>query len=184
MALTKQNFSTQSEEALNQQINTELQASQVYLSMSAWAQHSTVALPGLEKYFREAAEEEREHAQKLIDYVNTRGGRVALRALHAPEVDWKSAKNAVESALQLEKDVNHSLLKLHKIADSNSDPQMCDFIEGNFLGEQVEAIKKLSDMVTQLNRVGEGLGLYLWDQQLYRDGTGAGSRAVGTPHHG
>jgi ferritin heavy chain len=46
MALTKQNFSTQSEEALNQQINTELQASQVYLSMSAWAQHSTVALPG------------------------------------------------------------------------------------------------------------------------------------------
>ncbi|KAG1211166.1 hypothetical protein G6F68_001849 [Rhizopus microsporus] len=202
MALTKQNFSTQSEEALNQQINTELQASQVYLSMSAWAQHSTVALPGLEKYFREAAEEEREHAQKLIDYVNTRGGRVALRALHAPEVvihmctfngilifiifwiDWKSAKNAVESALQLEKDVNNSLLKLHKVADGNGDPQMCDFIEGNFLGEQVEAIKKLSDMVTQLNRVGEGLGLYLWDQQLYRDGTGAGSRAVGNPHHG
>lgn len=101
-------------------------------------------------------------------------------------------------------DVNNSLLKLHKVADGNGDPQMCDFIEGNFLGEQVEAIKKLSDMVTQLNRVGEGkdrkkkisvhnpnllncplgLGLYLWDQQLYRDGTGAGSRAVGTPHHG
>lgn len=57
----------------------------------------------------------------ISDYVNTRGGRVALRALHAPEVvihmctfngilifiifwiDWKSAKNAVESALQLEK---------------------------------------------------------------------------------
>lgn len=53
-------------------------------------------------------------------------------------------------------DVNNSLLKLHKVADGNGDPQMCDFIEGNFLGEQVEAIKKLSDMVTQLNRVGEG----------------------------
>lgn len=46
MSLAKQNFSTTSEEGINQQINTELQASQVYLSMAAWAQHSSVALPG------------------------------------------------------------------------------------------------------------------------------------------
>jgi ferritin heavy chain len=72
-------------------------------------------------------------------------------------------------------------LNLHKIADGQDDPQMCDFIEGNYLGEQVEAIKKLADMVTQLNRVGHGLGVYLWDQQLYNGGTGAGSRAVGNP---
>ncbi|KAL9549360.1 hypothetical protein MBANPS3_005245 [Mucor bainieri] len=161
MSLAKQNFASQSEEALNQQVNTELQASQVYLSMAAWAQHSSVALP---------------------DYINTRGGRVVLRALQAPETDWKSAKNAIESALQLEKDVNKSLLNLHKIADGQGDPQMCDFIESVYLAEQVEAIKKLADMVTQLNRVGEGLGVYLWDQQLYKDGTGAGSRATGGPH--
>jgi ferritin heavy chain len=46
MSLAKQNFSTTSEEGINQQINTELQASQVYLSMAAWAQHSSIALPG------------------------------------------------------------------------------------------------------------------------------------------
>ncbi|GAB5586460.1 hypothetical protein Unana1_01360 [Umbelopsis nana] len=179
MSLAKQNFATTSEEAINQQINTELQASQVYLSMASWAQHSSVALPGLEKYFRESAEEEREHAQALIDYQNMRGGRVVLRALQAPEIEWKSAKNAVESALQLEKDVNKSLLNLHKLADGNDDPQLTDFIEGKYLEEQVQAIKKLADMVTQLNRVGDGLGVYIWDQQLYREGTGAGSRVVG-----
>ncbi|KAI9498374.1 ferritin-like superfamily [Zychaea mexicana] len=178
MSLAKQNFATASEEAINQQINTELQASQVYLSMSAWAQHTSVALPGLEKYFRESAQEERDHAQTLIDYCNMRGGKVILRALQAPETDWKSAKNAIESALQLEKDVNKSLLNLHKIADGNNDPQMCDFLENKYLSEQVQAIKKLADMVTQLTRVGEGLGVYLWDQHLYRDGTGAGSRTV------
>lgn len=53
-------------------------------------------------------------------------------------------------------DVNKSLLNLHKIADGNNDPQMCDFIEKEYLEEQVKAIKKLADMVTQLNRVGEG----------------------------
>lgn len=46
MSLAKQNFATASEEAINQQINTELQASQVYLSMASWAQYSSVALPG------------------------------------------------------------------------------------------------------------------------------------------
>lgn len=50
MSLAKQNFASQSEEALNQQVNTELQASQVYLSMAAWAQHSSVALPGKDYY--------------------------------------------------------------------------------------------------------------------------------------
>lgn len=53
-------------------------------------------------------------------------------------------------------DVNKSLLNLHKISDGNNDPQMCDFIEKEYLEEQVKAIKKLADMVTQLNRVGEG----------------------------
>lgn len=78
-------------------------------------------------------------------------------------------------------DVNKSLLNLHKVADSNNDPQLCDFIEGRYLSEQVEAIKTLADMVTQLNRVGEGLGVYLWDQQMRDDGTGAGSRANASP---
>ncbi|KAI8341937.1 ferritin-like superfamily [Chlamydoabsidia padenii] len=180
MSLAKQNFATSSEDSINQQITIELQASQVYLSMAGWAQHSSVALPGLEKYFRDSANEEREHAQHLIDYLTMRGGKVILRALQAPESDWKSAKNAVESALQLEKDVNKSLLNLHKISDSNVDPNFCDFNESRFLDEQVQAIKTLSDMVTQLNRVGEGLGVYLWDQQLYKDDekTGAGSRVI------
>jgi len=57
------------------------------------------------------------------------------------------------------KDVNKSLLNLHKVAEENNDPQLCDFIETEYLEEQVEAIKKIADLVTQLNRVGgDGLG--------------------------
>ncbi|KAF9120570.1 Stores iron in a soluble, non-toxic, readily available form, partial [Linnemannia schmuckeri] len=103
MSLAKQNFSSASEEAINHQISQELQASQVYLSLSAWAGHVNQALPGLEKFFRESAEEEREHAQKLINYQNRRGGKVVLQTLQAPESDWTSARNAIESTLQLEK---------------------------------------------------------------------------------
>ncbi|KAF9162788.1 fts3-like protein [Actinomortierella ambigua] len=169
MSLVKQNFSSACEEAINHQISQELQAAQVYRSLGAWAGHVNQALPGLEKFFKESAEEETEHAQKLIDYQNRRGGRVVLQTLQAPENDWSSAKNAIESTLQLEKDVNKSLLNLHKIAEENNDPQLCDFVESEYLNEQVEAIKKIGDLVTQLNRVGgDGLGLYLWDQELLK----------------
>ncbi|KAF9995580.1 hypothetical protein BGZ80_006941 [Entomortierella chlamydospora] len=167
-ALAKQNFASASEDSINNQISQELQASQVYLSLSAWA-GSGQALPGLEKFFKKSAEEEREHAQKLIDYQNRRGGKVVLQTLSAPEIDWSSARNAIEATLQLEKDVNKSLLNLHKVSEENSDAQLSDFIASVYLPEQVEGIKKIADLVAQLNRVGnDGLGLYLWDQELLR----------------
>jgi len=55
---------------------------------------------------------------------------------------------------------------MHSIADAANDSQMCDYIEGNFLNEQVDAIKDLADKITNLKRVGEGLGVYLFDKDL------------------
>jgi ferritin heavy chain len=43
----------------------------------------------------------------------------------------------MELALCLEKLTNEKLLALHKVAEEANDPQMTDFIEGNFLEEQV-----------------------------------------------
>lgn len=43
---------------------------------------------------------------------------------------------------------------------------MCDFIETEYLQEQVDAIKEIADHVTNLQRVGEGLGVYMFDKQL------------------
>ena len=47
--------------------------------------------------------------------------------------------------------------------------QMMDFIEANFLTEQVEAIKQLGDYKTQLKRVGPGLGEYQFDKLTLED---------------
>lgn len=43
---------------------------------------------------------------------------------------------------------------------------MMDFIESEFLGEQVDDIKLLSDHITNLERVGKGLGEYIFDKNL------------------
>merc|ERR1712137_209897 len=154
------------EDALNQQINAELTASYVYRAMAAYFDRDDVALPGFRDFFKENAEEETGHAQIFIDYVNRRGGRVNFKQLAAPKSEWSTALEALEDALLLEKDVNAKLIAMHKIADTASDYQMTDFIEGTFLQEQVGAIKELANMITNLKRVGEGLGVYMFDQQL------------------
>ena len=75
----------------------------------------------------------------------------------------------MQAALSLEKNVNQALLDLHTLSDSHSDAQMSDFIEANYLTEQTEAIKKLSDFVTNLKRVGTGLGEYIFDKETLQD---------------
>ena len=59
-----------------------------------------------------------------------------------------------------------SLLDLHEVASKNTDPQMADFLESEYLGEQVEAQKELGDYITQLKRVGPGMGEWHFDRVL------------------
>jgi len=40
-----------------------------------------------------------------------------------------------------------------------------DFLEEEYLKEQVDAIKEISDHVTNLKRVGSGLGEYMFDKK-------------------
>lgn len=165
----RQNFADTCESAINAQINLEFTASYVYQSFSAFFAHDSVALPGLAAHFRKEADEERSHALKFIDFMTQRGGIVRLTEIPTPE-PCKSARDALEAALILEKKVNASLLKLHSIASAECDPHLTDYIEEEFLDEQVKALKEYSDMITQLDRCGnEGLGLYLFDQNLLKE---------------
>ncbi|XP_043500103.1 soma ferritin-like [Polistes fuscatus] len=167
MSVIRQNFHLDCENGLNKQINMELNASYVYLSMAYYFDRSNVALPGLHKYFKKASDEEREHAMKFMTYQNKRGGDIILTSIDAPLTsDWLSAKNAMVEALNLEKKVNESLLELHAIASKHSDANFMDYLETEFLQEQVDSIKKIADYATNLEMVGEGLGVYMFDKEM------------------
>ncbi|KAL4699249.1 hypothetical protein H8959_011906 [Pygathrix nigripes] len=78
----------------------------------------------------------------------------------------------MECALHLEKNVNQSLLELHKLATDKNDPHLCDFIETHYLNEQVKAIKELGDHVTNLHKMGapkSDLAEYLFDKHTLGD---------------
>lgn len=162
----RQNFHANCEAGINRQINMELYASYSYQSMSFYFDRDDVALPGFSKFFDEASKEEREHAEKLMKYQNKRGGRIVLQDIKKPDRDeWATGLDAMVVALQLEKSVNQSLLDLHKVATTHDDAQFADFLETEYLEEQVKAIKELGDHITNLKRVGTGLGEYMYDKE-------------------
>lgn len=167
MAQVKQNYHAECEAGVNKQINLELYASYVYQSMAWYFDRDDVALPGFHKFFKKSSEEEREHAEKFMKFQNARGGRIVLQNIEKPEMDeWGSGLNAMQMTLTLERNVNEVLLELHKVATKHEDNHMTDFLEGNFLEEQVVSIKEISEMITQLKRVGPGLGEYMFDKEL------------------
>ena len=124
----RQNFHEECETAINRQINMELYASYVYLSMVSWMRdfnkplvksffkayyfdREDVALPGMHWYFKHSSDEERGHAMKLLKYLNKRGGRIVLQDIKNPDTPFEfTAVEAMEKALELERKVNEVIL--------------------------------------------------------------------------
>ena len=164
MSAIRQNYHEESEAAINKQINMELYASYVYMSMAYHFDRDDVALEGFHKYFKHQSDEEREHAQKLMKYQNKRGGRIVFHDVKAPAKEWTSHISALEDALALEKKVNESLLAIHGIAGKHGDAHLCDYLETEFLDEQVESINEISKLITNAKRCGDNLGTYQFDK--------------------
>lgn len=59
-----------------------------------------------------------------------------------------------------------SLLEMHALASTHNDANLLDFLETEYLQEQVDSMKEISDHVTNLERVGEGLGVFVFDKEL------------------
>jgi len=113
-------------------------------------------------------EEEKEHAQKFMEYQNKRGGTIVLLDIQKPtQQSWGSPLEAHEAALQLEKDVYNALLELHAYASKHNDPHLSNYLEDEFLDEQVKSIKEYAEFITNLKRVGPGLGEYIFDKEEF-----------------
>jgi ferritin heavy chain len=168
--LVRYNYHEDNEGLINRQINLEMYASYVYTAMAHHFDRADVALKGHHEYFEKMAKEEFEHANKFMEYQNKRGGTIVLLDIKKPQQQsWSSPLEAHEMGLQLEKDVYQALLELHASATKHTDPHLTDYVEEEFLDEQVESIKKYAKFITNLRRVGPGLGEYIFDKEELDD---------------
>jgi ferritin heavy chain len=169
-SISRQNYATTVEDAVNAHIMVEFKAGYQYAAISAYFKRDTVALEGIANFFAENSDEEFGHAKDFMAYQTSRGGRVVFDSVDSPVHEFPATDDksdallAFEMALDMEKSVNANLLKLSSLASEQNDPQLADKIDG-YLSEQVEAIANLAKHVSNLQRIGSsGLGVYTFDK--------------------
>lgn len=152
------------QDALNEQINKELFSSYLYLSMAAYFADKN--LPGFAGWMRKQSDEEREHAMKLYEHLENRGGRVALKAIEAPKAEWTSNLEAFKEAAAHEAMISASIHALYETAQKEKDYPAQVMLQW-FIGEQVEEEKNAAEIVAQLELIEErGTAVLMLDHRL------------------
>lgn len=177
------------EDALNRQIAREYELSIFYHSLACRYGNRSLYLPGLAKMFLEESDEERRHAQSIMDYVNFRGGNVRLRCLRAPSDpdlaasprpspptggeekerggnEFTDALNALRASYEAERDNLSAIRSLYDIAQEEGDVPLSDWISENLLREQIGSVTRQFEILSRLRRLGPGVGLDIFDRSL------------------
>ncbi|XP_077650122.1 ferritin heavy chain-like [Urocitellus parryii] len=150
----RHNYHPDCEAAVNSQIQVQLHASYVYLSLAFFCHRLQVALEHFASFFLRLSHEWRDRAEKLMELQNQRGGHIRLRDVEQPERSaWHSGLQAMECAFHLEKSLNQGLLELHHLAAERGDPHLCQFLQRHYLHQQVLTIRELAGYLTNLRRI-------------------------------
>jgi ferritin len=136
--------------AINDQINSEFQASYTYLAMAGFCDREK--FPGASRWLRMQSEEERLHAMKLFDFVLARDGAVELKAIAQPHVLFASLPAVFEQALENEQKVTLQINSLYELCFTEK--AFAEMTELQwFLTEQVEEEKTMREIVAKFRRV-------------------------------
>ncbi len=154
------------QEKLNQQVNNELYAAYIYQAMGA--QFEAESLEGFASWMDLQTQEELEHARKIYDYINERGGRVELRAIAEPPKDFGTPLEAFQAALEHEEMVTGKINELVSLARKHDDYATESFLQW-FVDEQVEEEDSVNAIIDKLEMIGgASSGIYILNNELGR----------------
>ena len=136
-------------EALNRQIANEFAAAHQYVAIGVHYEAET--FPRLAGFFHEQAEEEREHAMKMVRYLLDRSAPVELDAIEAPVKEFDDHVAPVRLALDQERRVSVQIAKLLELARETSDHASERFMQ-SFVDEQVEEEATMQDLLAVAER--------------------------------
>jgi ferritin len=156
--------------ALNEQVGNEFSAMLQYLAIAAHFERET--LPVLAGHFYKQAEEEKQHAHKFIKFILDTGALVQIPALPAPQATFKFAEDAVKLSLDQEKAVSAQINALLGKAKAENDYTTDTFLQW-FVTEQLEEVSTMADLLSIVQRAGEG-NLLRVEEFLVREGAGPG----------
>ncbi len=149
---------------LNTQINLEFYSSNLYLQMSAWADHN--GLEGAASFLKAHAAEEMQHMQKLFDYVLETGGIPVLGAIEAPKSDFKSLREIFEMTLAHEKEITKAINDLVALSFETKDFSTFNFLQW-YVAEQHEEENLFHTVIDKMDLLGEDpKNLFFIDREI------------------
>ncbi|MDE5727097.1 MAG: ferritin [Duncaniella sp.] len=152
------------EDALNAQVNAEFWSAYLYLSMSCYC--TAAGRSGMANWFHVQYQEELAHAEALLNFVQARGGRVALQPIDGVPQNWDSIKDVFVSTLEHERKVTELINNLYALAEQNHDYATRQKLN-NFIAEQVEEEETVQGIIDNIDLIGDnGTGLYQLDLEL------------------
>ena len=135
--------------ALTAQIAREFTAAHQYVAVGNY--YAAETYPQLAGFFYGQAEEEREHAMKMVNYLIDRGVQPDIGAVGAPRSAFGDHVEPIRLALEQERKVTVQISELFEIARETRDYTSEQFMQW-FLEEQVEEEAAMGDLLAVAER--------------------------------
>ena len=148
---------------LNEQINKELYSAYLYLDFSIF--YDGKGLDGFANWYMIQAQEERDHAMLMLQYLQNNGEKVILEAVAKPDKEVKELIDPLKAGLEHEIYVTSLINDIYEAAYNVKDFRTMQFLDW-FVKEQGEEEKTADDMIKKMELFGnDSKGLYSLDAE-------------------
>ncbi len=149
---------------INEQINKEFYSAYLYLDFSNFFYDE--GLDGFGNWYKIQAQEERDHATLMLQYLQNNGEKVVLEAIAKPENTAKTAMEILQTGAKHERYVTSLINTIYGAAYENKDFRTMQFLDW-FVKEQGEEEKNADDLIKKFELFGsDAKGLYMLDNEL------------------
>ena len=157
-------MNAQVQDLLREQVNREFFSAYFYLAIAN--HYYEKKLDGFGSFFEAQAEEEKNHAMKILKYLRDNDVKVDLGPIDAPSAHFADEREPLAAALRHEQYITSLIHGLYKQARDGEDFRTCQFLEW-FIGEQGEEEKSAGDLIARFDLSGgDARGLYLLNTEL------------------
>lgn len=160
-------------EPFNAQIKSEFTASAQYIAIAVY--FDDASLKELANFFYRQSDEEHMHAMKFVHFMLETGAKPTIPDTPKLRNDFSSLADAVQFALDQEKDVTDQIDNLVDLSITESDHAANNFLQW-FVTEQVEEVDTMTNLLQTIKLAGDNL--LLVEDYVRRNPQHAGEESV------
>lgn len=151
-------------ELLNVQVNKEFYSAYLYLHFSNY--YKEQGLDGFANWYNVQAQEERDHAMLMIQYMQNNDAPVVFEAIDKPDAVLENNMAPLKAGLEHERYVTSLINGIYEATYSVKDFRTMQFLDW-FVKEQGEEETNAGDLVKKMELFGsDAKSLYMLDQEL------------------